>query len=449
MKKKLIFCICILLCVIMCVSSIPFSAITYDCEVDVTSKAVLVANLETGTFVYEKKSNMARFWSYLSNIMTFIIVRDEIDDIDKKVKIKEDFLDSLEESDGTLEKYAGKSLTVKDLLAFAMLTDGSDACHVLADYVTKGKPEEFVKKMNKKAKELGCKKTKFSSPACVKDDSQYTTCVDAFKIIKCALKTPAYKKIASKPYYVLDGYKGDQHTIGNTNSLLKQSSPYYFKHVKNGKYGQDDVAKGNIVAVSEYADVSYVCIVLGADITNEHNAFTETKQLLTWAYTTLGNEMIIPDSSVITTITAKTEWGESTIELIPGEDVVSTVPADYSPDSFTFKYKSSKKVSLPIFEGQNMGTAKMYFEEKYLDDIDLVSNSSEGISMLSDLGSFAKTMFDATVVEMPSDDKDNEDKDKSKEKTSTKKTKSKSSKSSKSSSKKSSKSSSKSSQAGQ
>ena len=51
MKKKLIFCICILLSIIMGLSAIPFSAYTYECSVDVTSAAVLVANLETDTFV--------------------------------------------------------------------------------------------------------------------------------------------------------------------------------------------------------------------------------------------------------------------------------------------------------------------------------------------------------------------------------------------------------------
>ncbi|MBE6824144.1 MAG: D-alanyl-D-alanine carboxypeptidase [Ruminococcaceae bacterium] len=398
MKKKLIFCISLILCVILCASSIPFSAYSYECPVDVTSSAVLVANLETDTFVYERNISKKRYLSYLANIMTFIVARSIVSDVDEKVKIEQDVLDRIPNSDDTLDKYAGRTLTIKDLLHFIMLTDGHDASYVLANHVS-GTVSSFVRLMNKKARDLGCKGTKFVAPSCVQDKTQYTNCNDMYKIIKCALDTPDYIEIASTTHYQPDGYKKKSLAVSNTNSLLRENSPYYFKHVKNGKYATDSVARGNIVAVSEYSDVSYVCIVLGAQVVSEHNAFTETKQLLTWAYTSLDNKKIVSEDDVVATVTAGSSWGDTTIELITGKDIEKTLPADYDPKKLSFKYDSAKKVELPVFEGQNMGTADVCYDSKPFETIDLISNSAEGISMLEDLSSLASAMIDKTLIE--------------------------------------------------
>ena len=397
MKKKLIFCVCIVLCAVICMSTIPFSAFTFDCDVKVTSATVLVANLNTDTFVYEKNSNRARYMSYLSSIMTYIVARSNVSDLSTKVPIKKDVLDSIEQPDNSIDIYTGKTLTVKDLCHYILMTDSTDACYVLADYVSGGNIDAFVALMNKKAVELSCTKTKFSSPACVNNSSQYTTCKDMYKIIKCALDTPDYTDIASTPSYIPYGYKSKKLAIGNTNSLIRANSPYYFKHVKNGKYAQDDISKGNIVAVSEYSDVKYVCIIFGAQRSSEHNAFTETKQLLTWAYTQLGNKQLFAKDTVLQRVTANTVWGETSIDLVTSDDVIRTLPADYDETKIKYKF-TSKNVKLPVFEGQNMGTAQVYYENKPFDEVDLVAGSSHGITMLGDLANFAGAMFNSTLT---------------------------------------------------
>lgn len=405
MKKKLIFCICILLCMLICASCVPYSAFTYDCPVEVTSKAVLIANLDTDTFVYEKNSTTARFWSYLSNIMTFLVVVDNVEDLDSKVPIKKSVLDLVDDNEAVLvvDTYLGKSLTVRDLLHYIMLLDAPDAAYVLADYVFSGDIDKFVASMNNKAKELGCKKTKFSSPACVKNATQYTTCADLYKIIKHALTIKEFRDISGITSYIPSGYKSKKLAIGNTNSLIKENSPYYFKYITNGKYGTDSVARGNLVAVSEYSDVKYVSIILGAEVENEHNAFTESRQLLSWAYTTLGNKQIISETDVITAMDIDTPWGNTTVDLITGEDIIRTMPGDFNESSVTYKFSETTKVELPVFEGEKIATASVYFDGKFFEKLDLVASSSRGVSMLSDLSEFAGNMFEMTLVSEGSD----------------------------------------------
>ena len=409
MKKKLIFCISIVLCILMCISSIPFSAYIVECPVDVTSRAAFVANLETETVVYEKNSDGIRYLSYLTHIMTYIVARSSVASLDEKVEIKPEVLDSIVEPDNSLDKFSGKILTANDLFHYMLLKDSKDAAFVIADYVSNGKVEAFVELMNKRARSLGCEKTVFVSPSIIKEPTQYSTCEDMYKIVKCALDTPDYKEIASSTSYLPSLYDGSnkkskKNVITTTNSLLKPNSPYYFKHVKNGVYGADSVARGNVVAMSEYSDVRYVCIIMGAQVLSEHNAFTETKQLLTWAYVTLGNKQIVSQSKVLQTIDVSTEWGKSSVNLTTDEDIVRTVPGNYNPDLLTYKVDSDISVSLPVFKGQNIGTAELYYDDMYFDEINLIASTSQGVSMLGDMRSFFASMADATLVPVKVDE---------------------------------------------
>ena len=397
MKKKLIFCISILMCILICASTVPFSAYIVDCSVDVTSRAVLVANLETDTFVYEKNSTGIRYLSYLTNIMTYIIARNAVTDIDTEVKIQKAVLDRIEEPDNTLDKYAGKTLTVRDLLHFIILTNGKDACYVLADYVCKGDIDEFVRLMNKKAVDLGCVETNFERPYNLMEKTHYTTCQDMYKIIKCALNTPDYTDIASKCTYVPEGYDEKKCTITTTDSILNSKSPYYFKHVKNSKYAIDSVARANIVSVSYYNNVRYACIIFGAQNENEHNAYTETKQLLSWAYLYLTNAQIFSETDVLSSVVVPAPWGNATVNLVTGKDIMKTMPAEYDENLITYEINDNIKVELPVFKGQNMGSAKVYYDGEYFDEVNIVSDASQGVGMLSDLSSFVSSMMKDTL----------------------------------------------------
>ncbi len=403
MKKKLIFCLCIILSIIICMSTVPFSAYNYDCDVEITSSAVLVVNTDTGTVVYDKNSNVTRYSSYLSNIMTYIVARTNIADVNKRITITQDMLSLAENSDGSLKKFLNHTLTIKDLLYYLIMTDGTDAAYILADYVSNGDIDAFVELMNKKAVALGCTKTKFSAPGVKFDASQVTTCRDMLKIVQCALDTPDYKEIAGTATYMPEKYKNTALEFDTNNSIIKSKSPYYFKYIKNGKYGYDEVARGNIVAQSVYKDVTYICIILGADSLNEHNAFTETKQLLTWTYTKLGNKQIIAADDILATVSVDTAWGNTVIGLTAGKDITRTMPADFSLQKLTYEYNPNGALKPPVFEGQNVGTANVYYEGEFFEEIDLVSNSSYGVGIVDDMTDFIGTMFNQTFSQGQTD----------------------------------------------
>jgi len=400
MKKKLIFCLCIALSIIICFGSIPFSAYTYECDVKVTSAAVLVINTDTNTIVYDKNSNTARYASYLSNIMTYIVARANIRDLSERITITDELLNLAQNSDTSIDKFLNHTLTLKDLLHYLIMTNGTDAAHILAHYVCDGDIDAFVNLMNQKAKSLGCTKTKFSSPGGVLDASSVTTCKDMLKIYNCALDSPDFAEIAGTAVYMPEKYKNSDLEFYTNNSIMKPHSPYYFKHIKNGKYGYDRVAKGNIVVQSSYKNVKYICIIMGAQALNEHNAFTESKQLLTWTYTQLGNKEIIPGDLVLDTVQVDATWGVAEIGLVSGKDIVRTMPANFDGELLSFEFDSdSTKLKPPVFKGQSVGTGKIYYDGEFYEEINMVAESSFGVGMVDDMTSFLGVMFDSTFTQ--------------------------------------------------
>lgn len=392
MKKKLISCVSLVIILILCMS-VATSAITYDCNVRISSKTLLLVNLETNTTVFDQDSYKKRYFSYLSDIMTAMVVIQSVDNPEKEtVKIDTDVLDS-DPEDTPLEPYVGEELTVKDLLYIMMMTGDRNSAILLADYVSKGKIDDFVDLMNEKAEELGCDDTYFISPAATSSSSQYTTCNDLKKIILWAFKSTLFKDTFTAETYLPDGDKNDDHTITTTNSLKVPTSPYYFRYTFGGKFGRDSESGSNLIATFKYGGVRYLFIGFGASTESERNVFVDAKQMATWAYTKLATKKILSANTPLATATADSKWGSSTINLIVKDDIYKTVPKDVANKDVYYEVDVPEKVNLPVFVGQNIGTVSVYYKDEPLGESNLVSQSSEGVNMFDDIGDFLRDAY--------------------------------------------------------
>ncbi|MBF0388407.1 MAG: D-alanyl-D-alanine carboxypeptidase [Candidatus Omnitrophica bacterium] len=126
---------------------------------------------------------------------------------------------------------AGEKYRVRDLLFAALLNSANDASVALA-YAVSGSQDKFVKLMNKRAQQLGAKRTVFANPHGLPSDrAQYTTAYDMYLIFRAALRKEFFReaiKIRSMTIRSLDG-----RTIA-----LKSHNKAFFKSWKQGVYGK-------------------------------------------------------------------------------------------------------------------------------------------------------------------------------------------------------------------
>lgn len=269
MKRKSFRLISLLmtLFIIISVSVLPTSAISYSNDVKTLSDSILLVNMDTGQVVFEKDPDSKRYPASTTKIMTYIIAVENIDDLENtRIPIKQEVLDTL---DGTgsslanLESHVGGTMSAIDLLYSMMVPSGNDASVVIADYIGGGNIDKFVDLMNKKAEELGCENTHFENPDGLHHDNHYTTARDLYKIATYALTLPKFEQITNTTTYYCEG---DDYPLVTTNYMIDQNrgGEYYYMYANGIKTGTTNEAGRCLVTTATADGYSYIAVLLHA-----------------------------------------------------------------------------------------------------------------------------------------------------------------------------------------
>ena len=134
MKKKLFPILCFFLVLCSMLPAAQASAATFNIDFETYSAAIELVNLDTDTIVYQKNATARREPASTTKIMTFIIVSEQIQDLDNtQVTVTKEVVDQLLGTGSSLSGIKeGDVLTVMQLLNCMMVPSGNDAALVLA-----------------------------------------------------------------------------------------------------------------------------------------------------------------------------------------------------------------------------------------------------------------------------------------------------------------------------
>lgn len=164
----------------------------------------------------------------------------------------------------------GDRLSLDALLHGLLLHSGNDSAVAVAEYIG-GTEENFMKMVNRKAKELLATDTHFVNPSGLHDDDHYTTAYDLYLIFHACIQNEAFVNIIRSSSYTASVTGKD----GNVRQISWQPTNYYSRGivappqsvtVAGGKTGTTDEA-GNCLILLEYgADgTPYISVVMGAE----------------------------------------------------------------------------------------------------------------------------------------------------------------------------------------
>jgi len=159
-----------------------------------------------------------------------------------------------------------------------MLPSHNDTAIALAEYVN-GSTTNFVKKMNEKARALGCTNTNFVTPNGLDSGvNHYSTALDLSKIARYAMKNSTFRQIIATSSYSFKSGMGYSYKVYTTNELLGKT-----KGVIGMKTGYTKKAGNCFVgAVKAKNGKMYISVTLGA--TTETKRWSDAKTLLQYAY---------------------------------------------------------------------------------------------------------------------------------------------------------------------
>lgn len=375
MKKKLaaFLTMMIVLSSIITSALVPASAVNYKNNVKLKSKAVLLINMDTGQTVFEKNADKKVYPASTTKIMTYIIVAENVTNFKKtKVKIKQSVLDKLigtGSSVANVQSHVGQSMTILDLLYSMMVPSGNDAAMVLADFVGQGDISKFVEMMNKKAKELGCKKTHFMNPDGLHDKNHYTTASDLAKITQYALTLPEFSTITNTTTYYVTG---ETYPLTTTNYLIdaNRGYPYYYQYAKGIKTGTTDEAGHCLVTMGAADGYSYLGVFMKNKFdpqNDEYGTMIDAKEMFRWALTKLELNQVASSETPICEEKVNLAWGKNTVQLVPEKNINAIVPNDFKESEIIIEDDIPDSVDAPIKEGDVIGKATVYYKGSQAD----------------------------------------------------------------------------------
>ena len=235
-----------------------------DEKAEMKCKSYVLMEASLKTVIKAENENEKLSPASITKIMTLILIFDAVHS--GKIKLEDMVTTSAHaKSMGGSQVFLeeGEQQNVETLIKCIIIASGNDASVAMAEHIS-GSEEEFVKEMNKRAKNLGMKHTHFEDCCGLTDsDNHYTSAMDvAIMSRELIVKYPEIFKYSTiwMESFTHKTNKGEsEFMLTNTNKLLKTN-----RYVKGLKTGSTSKAKYCVSTVAEKDGVELIAVVMAA-----------------------------------------------------------------------------------------------------------------------------------------------------------------------------------------
>lgn len=366
MKKLLIFFIML------------FPFVTNALEIN--SKNAILYNLNNDKIVFEKNSDEITSIASLTKIMTTIVAIENIQNLDEKIKItNRDFYGLYDASLAGFK--VGDDVTYRDLLYGTMLPSGAEASQALANNIS-GSIDNFVQLMNEKAKELGMKNTHFVNTSGLDIDNHYSTVYDVSILLKYCLKNKTFKMIFEATSYKTSN---NQLTFYSTYKYTAMKYNYKNDYILGAKTGYTDDAGKCLasIAYDKNNDILYLLVTTGANIsTDDAYHIKDATKIYTYYFENYGYVNLVDKGELLVSI--KTKYSKNKyLNLYAKEDVsFYTKKDEFDKNKIKIIYDGINTIDQSIKKGEKIGTVSIYYDDEYINSLDIILNGEYKFSII-------------------------------------------------------------------
>lgn len=312
------------------------------------AKSAILIERDTGKVLYNKNSNERLAPASMTKIMTMLLIMEALDKgkikMSDKVRTSEHAA-SMGGSQIFLEP--GEEMTVKEMLKGIAIASGNDASVAMAEFIS-GSEEEFVKKMNKKAKELGLKNTSFKNPTGLTEEGHYSSAYDMAIMAKELLKYESITKFTGTYEDYLRENTDKKFWLVNTNRLIK-----FYPGVDGVKTGYTGEAKYCLTASAKKGNMRAIAVVFGASTPKERNA--QVTKMLDFAFSQYETHPLYKRNQTVAKVKVK-KGKQKFIELTTSEPISILTKKGEDMNDVKKEIKMKDNISAPIQKGQELGT---------------------------------------------------------------------------------------------
>lgn len=263
MKKRIITWVLLLMLITAEICPVKIQGAVQPAP-EISAPGAVLMEPSTGTVLYEKNGEEQRSPASITKIMTLLLIFEALED--RQITLEEEaitsaYAKSMGGSQVFLEE--GEKQTVETLIKCIVIASGNDASVVMAEHLA-GSEEEFVKRMNEKARELGMIHTQYVDCCGLTDSEEHYTTASDVAIVSRELITRfprilEYSSIWMENIIHRTAQGEKEFCLTNTNKLIRS-----YEGCIGLKTGSTSVAKYCVSAVARRGEMTLLAVVMGA-----------------------------------------------------------------------------------------------------------------------------------------------------------------------------------------
>lgn len=340
--------------------------------------SAIVLDVKSGDVIYALDADKKVYPAGLTNLMTAVLAL-ETKGVNDTFKVTKDVLSGVTYDQPQLGLQENETYTIEQLVHAVILNSNNDASNALA-IATAGSVDEFVKKMNEKAKDLGLNDTNFTNPSGFHNENHYTTASDMAYLAQYALQNETIASIAKTQKYTFPptGIRTSEKTILSTNHLVSRYKyPYhYYANATGLKSGNSTEAGYCLAATAVKNGFTVLSVIMGApnqDANEKAYSFRDTAAIFDYVFDTYQSVLLAKKGDVIHDTKVDEAKNSTRLALTVENDVYATLKKSADKDIIKNEIEVTEEAKAPIEMGQVFGTVTYSYNERELTTVNLVA----------------------------------------------------------------------------
>lgn len=343
-----------------------------NANIDIQSNSAVLIEGSTGEIIYEKNKDEKVPPASITKIMTLLLIFEAIEsgkiNLTDEVSVSE-YAASMGGSQVYLEPF--ETQNVDTMIKCISVSSANDASVAMAEFIA-GSEQEFVARMNQRAKELGMVNTNFMNCTGLDADNHYSTAYDVALMSKeLIMKHPNisnYSTIWMDTIIHTTRRGQSEFGLSNTNKLVKT-----YSGITGLKTGSTDKAKYCLSATAQRNGMNLIAVIMAAPETKIR--FQEAARLLDYGFANCKMFTDNHDDLVVEPILVKKGVDEF-VPYHPAAPFSYVCLKDKNPDEITRQINLFEFVEAPIMENDKVGEIVYQWKGTTIGTVDLIADRS-------------------------------------------------------------------------
>lgn len=387
MKRIIAVILCVLLCSQTCyamsMDEVVFmeeeTAADTSSEVEISAETAILMEAETGTVLFEQDADKELPPASVTKVMTLLLIFDALKEgkisLDEEVTTSE-YAASMGGSQVFLE--VGEKQTVDTLIKCIAVASANDACVAMAERIA-GTEEQFVQRMNERAKGLGMEHTNFVNCNGLDTDGHETTARDiALMSRELILNYPQifdYTQIWMENITHVTAKGESEFGLSNTNKLIRQ-----YEYATGLKTGSTSQAKFCLSATGAKDGIQMIAVVMA-----EPDAKSRTKDAIKLLNYGFGKCNFYKDENVLEEpVYAEVKKGKEDKVTGMCEENFQYVDFENTDFSQIRKEVEMETLNAPVEKREEIGKVSYFLNDNLIGEVPILAETSVGKMKFTD-----------------------------------------------------------------